>query len=155
MTARWRRTVCALLALATGAVAAMDVLLLRIERQDGGVVSYRVEVARTDAQRQQGLMARRRLPKDTGMLFDFGAEQPVAMWMRNTWIALDMLFADAEGEIVEVIAHTVPLSDTLLQSRAPARYVVELAAGQAAAQALAPGDRLQLPLSVRTSPSAK
>lgn len=155
MNGRWRQALCALLCFASGVAEALDVLPLGIERRDGRVVTYHVEVARTDAERQRGLMERLQLPASAGMLFDFGVEQPVAMWMRNTPIALDMLFADAQGEIVDVIANTVPLSETLLMPKSPARYVVELAAGQAAARALAPGDRLQLPASLRSSPSAK
>lgn len=113
----------------------------------GRQVPYRVELAISDAERQQGLMGRRSLAATAGMLFDFGATQPIAMWMRNTHVALDMLFADETGRIVDLIAHTTPLSETLLRPRVPARYVLEVAAGQAAAHGIAIGDRLEFRIS--------
>jgi hypothetical protein len=57
-----------------------------------GVHSFSVEVVATDAEREKGLMYRRELPEGRGMLFDFQAEQPVAFWMKNTYIPLDMIF---------------------------------------------------------------
>ena len=133
---------------------AADTLSLRIERADGVAVVYAVEVARSAAEREHGLMERRALAPTAGMLFDFGREQPLAMWMRNTYVPLDMLFADAAGVVVDVIADTVPLSEALLVPRAAARYVVELGAGQVALRGLATGDRLRLPATLRASPSA-
>lgn len=133
---------------ADDAPGAMRVAALVIETQAGRQIEYTVELALSDAERRRGLMGRRRLAADAGMLFDFGAAQPIAMWMRDTHVALDMVFADEAGVIVDLIAHTTPLSDTLLMPRAPARYVLELRAGQSAAQGIATGDRLRL----RTSP---
>ena len=125
---------------------------VRFERDDGVFVEFTVEVAATEAERARGLMFRRALPATGGMLFDFGREQPIAMWMRNTYLSLDMLFVDAAGRVVDVLRDTVPLSETLLMPRAPARYVVEVAAGQAALRGLSAGDRLRLPAALRTSP---
>ncbi len=137
---------------ADGAQRALPSAELVVEKADGTSVGYTVELALDDAARRRGLMERRALAPDAGMLFDFGAERPLAMWMRNTYIALDMLFADADGAIVDLIERTTPLSDALLMPRAPARYVLELPAGQAAAHGFAVGDRLRLPADVRTSP---
>lgn len=151
------RALCLLL-LAFGAPAAQAAEMprapLAVVRADGVELVYTVELARSADERRQGLMGRRRLAADAGMLFDFGQEQPIAMWMRNTYVALDMLFASADGRIVDVIVRTVPLSEALLVPRAPARYVVELAAGQVATRGIAIGDRLRLPAALRTSPSA-
>lgn len=124
---------------------------LTVVRADGVEVRYTVEIARSADERRQGLMGRRRLAADAGMLFDFGQEQTIAMWMRNTYIALDMLFADADGRIVDIIVRTVPFSETLQVPRAAARYVVELVAGQVATRGIAIGDRLRLPDALRTS----
>lgn len=123
-----------------------------VETSAGARVGYTVELAVSAAERRTGLMGRRTLAPDAGMLFDFGYTQPLAMWMRNTYIPLDMLFADAAGVIVDVITATTPLSEALLIPRAPARYVLELCAGQATAQGIARGDRLRLPAALRTSP---
>ncbi len=121
---------------------------LVVETAAGGQIKYRVEIASSEAQRRQGLMGRRSLAPEAGMLFDFGVTQPIAMWMRNTHVALDMVFADEAGVIVDVIARTTPLSEALLMPRVPARYVLELLAGQTATRGIAVGDRLR----VRTSP---
>jgi len=135
------------------AARAAEIATIRFERQDGVAVAYAVEIARSDAERRQGLMGRRSLSPGGGMLFDFGQEQEVAMWMRNTYVSLDMVFVDADGVVVDILRDTTPLSDALLAPRAPARYVVELLAGQAVARGLAVGDRLRLPGGLRTSPS--
>ncbi len=145
--------VSGVLALASLEVAAFDHAAIRIERRDGVFVAYTVEVARSDAERQQGLMGRQSLATTAGMLFDFGVEQPVAMWMRNTPLALDMLFIAADGVVIDVIEGAVPQTDTLLSPRAPARWVVELGAGQVAARGISTGDRLHLPAALRSSPA--
>lgn len=128
--------------------------VIRLEREDGVTVSFDVELASTDAERSRGLMGRRALQPTHGMLFDFGTERPIVMWMHDTHISLDMLFVNAQGIVVDVRARTTPLSDELLPGAFPARYVVELAGGQAAANALVPGVRLVLPDHFTTSPSA-
>ncbi|NND49045.1 MAG: DUF192 domain-containing protein, partial [Rhizobiales bacterium] len=64
-----------------------------------GAHHFQVEIAVSQAERAKGLMFRRSLAPDRGMLFDFGEEQSVSMWMRNTYISLDMLFAGADGVI--------------------------------------------------------
>lgn len=137
---------------AVSAAAEMARGELRVERGDGSGVTYRVELARSADERQLGLMGRRTLDPTAGMLFDFGSEQSLAMWMRNTYVPLDMLFADATGAIVDIIERTEPLSEKLLIPRAPARYVVELLAGQVAQHGLARGQRLQLPAALRSGP---
>ena len=151
MTGRVRQATLALVLLWAWAGAA-EPAAIRFERRDGVFVAFSVEIARSDAERRQGLMHRRSLSPTGGMLFDFGADQDIAMWMRNTYVALDMVFVSSDGVVVDILPDTVPLSETLLATRAPARYVVELLAGQAAARGLAAGDRLWLPVALRTSP---
>ncbi len=147
-----RRLPGSVLLLVAWQAAAGETLPVRFERDDGVFVEFSLEVAATEAERARGLMFRRTLPATGGMLFDFGREQPIAMWMRNTYLALDMLFVDAGGRVVDVLRDTAPLSETLLTPRAPARYVIEVAAGQTALRGLAAGDRLRLPAALRTSP---
>jgi uncharacterized membrane protein (UPF0127 family) len=98
-----------------------------------------VEIADTPALRERGLMFRHRLAKDRGMLFLYGRVQPVAMWMKNTYIPLDMVFVRADGSIAEVVEGTVPHSLDTIQSREPVLAVLEVAAGGARRLGLRPG----------------
>ena len=76
--------------------------------QGGARHAFQVEVARNDADRAQGLMFRRSMPADRGMLFDFRRVEPVAMWMQNTYLSLDMLFIRPDGTIARVASDTEP-----------------------------------------------
>ena len=73
---------------------------LQIASGAGAKLSFQVEVMRTDAERAKGLMFRRFLPADRGMLFDFKTEQPVMMWMKNTYLPLDMIFIARNGLVL-------------------------------------------------------
>jgi uncharacterized membrane protein (UPF0127 family) len=107
---------------------------------------FRVELAVSPAQRSQGLMFRESLEEDRGMLFDFGTPQLATMWMRNTYVPLDMLFIDAHGRITQIAANTQPLSDAVIASREPVRAVLELRGGVSAKLGIEPGDRVIHPL---------
>jgi uncharacterized membrane protein (UPF0127 family) len=107
---------------------------------------YQVEVMRTPDQRAKGLMHRRHLPADRGMLFDFGRVEPVAMWMQNTYIPLDMFFIAADGRIVRITERTEPLSTRTLPSGEPVLSVLELNGGAAEAIGAKVGDRIEHPL---------
>lgn len=89
--------------------------------------------ADTPAHREQGLMFVKQLPDNTGMLFVFDRPQPVAMWMKNTLIPLDMLFIDSNGRVDSIIANATPMSLKVLQSKSDVLGVLELAGGTAAA----------------------
>jgi len=108
---------------------------------------YSIEVAEDEAAREHGLMDRTEMAIDHGMLFVFQDDIPRAFWMKNTKIALDMLFFDADRHLVSV-QHDVPpcLADPCpaYSSGAPARYVLELNAGQARKLGLVPGDELTI-----------
>ena len=102
-----------------------------------------VEVARTPAQRAQGLMFRTRLDPQTGMLFLFGSEGEVGMWMKNTLISLDMLFIGGDERVKRIVRRTTPLSEKAIGSGGPAIAVLELAAGSAARLGIRVGDRVR------------
>ena len=124
-------------------VAAHDALLpLLITRSDDVTVLYTVELAASPAARTQGLMGRKTLRPQHGMLFDFGEEVDAKMWMKNTHIPLDMLFVDRCGNVVSITARTTPLSTTLIGAKRPVRYVLELNAGSTELRAIQAGDKL-------------
>jgi len=116
--------------------------VVEIETAAGERHAFDVEVAATDAARRQGLMFRTSMPRDAGMLFDFRRERRLAMWMKNTSIPLDMLFADDAGRIVRVARATEPYSLETIPSGGPARFVLELNAGVTTELEIAAGDRL-------------
>ncbi len=125
--------------------AATPFFTVRLEPAKGEAVSLQLEPALSPAARRRGLMDRQSLPAGHGMIFDFGHDQPVVMWMKNTPLPLDMIFINAQGEVVDLISRTTPLSETYLPARRPARYVIEINAGEAEAAGLGPGARLRLP----------
>jgi uncharacterized membrane protein (UPF0127 family) len=107
-----------------------------------GVHSFIVELAANDLERSRGLMFRKQLPDGRGMLFDFEHDQPVAFWMHNTYISLDMIFITGDGHVLRIAESTEPLSDRLIPSGGPVRAVLEVIAGTARKDGLAPGDRV-------------
>ena len=115
---------------------------LSIVTSSGEVRAFRVEIAETPRQRSQGLQLRRALAPDTGMLFDFETVHPVAMWMKNTFISLDMLFLDRAGIIVHIARNTQPQSLRHISPGRPVRGVLEVNAGTAARLRIKVGDRV-------------
>ncbi|MDR3422733.1 MAG: DUF192 domain-containing protein [Xanthobacteraceae bacterium] len=108
-----------------------------------GLRTFTVELATNDAERERGLMFRKELPEGRGMLFDFQQERPVAFWMHNTYIPLDMIFIRADGRILSIAENTTPLSDNLIPSGGPIRAVLEVIGGTARKLGIAPGDRVE------------
>lgn len=104
---------------------------------------FTVEVADNDQRRALGLMHRDSMPADHGMVFDFKQDQPVAMWMRNTRIPLDMLFIDRDGRVVNIHARAVPFDETSIHSDGPVRGVLELNGGTASRLGLKAGDTVR------------
>ncbi len=113
-----------------------------IETAAGSHHNFHVEVADTPATRGTGLMFREAMADDSGMLFDFHREDEVMFWMKNTLISLDMLFVKENGRIVRIASGTTPLSEKVIPSGEPVRYVLELVAGTSAKLGIAEGDRL-------------
>jgi hypothetical protein len=113
---------------------------------------FRVELAESPSQRMQGLQGRRTLDADAGMLFVFDAPSVAAMWMKNTYIPLDMLFLDEVGNIVAIAENTRPMSVQPIQPPEPVKAVLELNAGTAARLGIKLGDRVLHPF-VKTATS--
>jgi len=105
---------------------------------------FTVEWALTDAERSRGLMFRTEMAPDHGMVFDFFREAPVAFWMRNTLISLDMIFIRADGTVLSIAQNTTPLSEAGVPSNGAVRYVLEVVAGTAARLGLEPEDWIDL-----------
>jgi uncharacterized membrane protein (UPF0127 family) len=127
--------------LAAGPGRAAEIQTLEIATR-GGVHAFSVEIATNDAERQKGLMFRKELPEGRGMLFDFGHDQDVSMWMKNTYIPLDMLFIQSDGRISHIAENTEPLSERIISSGGPVRAVLEVIGGTARKLGIAPGDRV-------------
>jgi uncharacterized membrane protein (UPF0127 family) len=142
------RLVVALLFLVSAAAcsdsAAAD--KLEIVTKSGQHRVFTVEVVSSGEERERGLMYRQSLAPDAGMLFDFQRDEPVAMWMKNTFIPLDMLFITADGTVVRVATDTVPQSLETIPSGQPVRAVLEIKGGEAARQGIAAGDHVLHPV---------
>jgi len=138
-----------MMALAIGTIGpharAMDLQTLEIATKSG-VHVFSVEMATTDQEREKGLMFRKELPDGRGMLFDFSPEQMVSMWMKNTYISLDMIFIRADGRVLRVAENTEPFSTRIIASGGPVKGVLEVVAGSARKYGIEPGDRVAHPL---------
>ena len=104
---------------------------LTVISDDGRTYDFRVYLATDFDQQRRGLMFVRKLPQDTGMLFIYENEGTRSMWMKNTYIPLDMVFARGDGSVTNVVTDTVPLTLDSHESTEPARFVLELNAGTA------------------------
>lgn len=135
---------CLLAALPAGAAGRFRQAALEIVKQNGESVEFQVDVADTPELRRLGLMHRPHLPEKSGMFMDFESDQVMNMWMKNTVVPLDMLFADAHGVIFLIAEDTAPYSLATISSGQPGRYVLEIPAGSARRFSIRPGDRLRL-----------
>ncbi len=115
---------------------------LAIVTADGARHDFNVELAETPAQMSQGLMFRRKLARDAGMLFIYRPPRQAAMWMKNTHIPLDMVFIGTDGRVVKLVERTVPHSLKTVASDGPVAAVLELNGGTVSRLGIAPGDRV-------------
>ncbi len=138
----WLAVACALAAAPAVATESEDTVVIV---SGGEEHVFEVEIADTPDKTSRGLMFRRELAPDAGMLFDFFEERPASFWMRNTLIPLDMLFIRANGEIVKVHANAIPHDETPIPSGEPVRFVLEIPGGRAAELGISAGDRLVHP----------
>jgi uncharacterized membrane protein (UPF0127 family) len=108
-----------------------------------GPHAFQIEIANNGASREKGLMFRRFMPADRGMLFEFERNEPVAFWMKNTYIPLDMVFIAPDGVVTHVAASAEPLSEAIVPSGGPCIAVLELNGGEAAKIGLREGDKVR------------
>ena len=120
-----------------------DTAPLVIRAQDGRKHPFTVELALDEDQRAQGLMFRRAMAPDHGMFFDFGEVRRVMMWMKNTYLPLDMLFIGRNGRVETIRENATPLSEAIIDSGKPVAFVLELNAGTASRLGIKAGDRIE------------
>ncbi|NER06758.1 MAG: DUF192 domain-containing protein [Okeania sp. SIO3C4] len=117
----------------------------RLVTDDGNVREFSVEFAITPATWQRGLMCREEMAADAGMLFLFPDVRPHSFWMRNTLISLDIIYIGQDCRVLNVAANAVPLDETSLPSKGPARAVLEINGGLSSLLSIEPGSLLQVP----------
>jgi hypothetical protein len=137
--------VIAWLAVAASNVSAAEMQPLEIVTKSG-VHVFTVEMANTEQERATGLMYRKELPEGRGMLFDFSPAQPVSMWMKNTFIPLDMIFIRSDGRILRIAENTEPHSEKVISSGGLAKGVLEVIGGTARKYGIQAGDQVAHPL---------
>jgi uncharacterized membrane protein (UPF0127 family) len=142
---------CRVAAGAPSATSSPTVPVVEVVGSTGVRFPVRVELAVTQEDQQRGLMHRRRLDADQGMLFVFPDEQQRRFWMHDTFVPLDMLFADATGRIVGIVHDATPLTDTPRGVPDASRYVLEVNGGWCAAHGIAAGDRLEVAAALSTA----
>lgn len=116
---------------------------LKILSLDVGTEKIKVELALTPGERQTGLMNRKELAPDRGMLFVFEEEAPRSFWMKNTLISLSIAYLDREGNIID-IQDMAPLNTTPVPSAGPAMYALEVNRGMFSRWGVSVGDRIDL-----------
>ena len=106
------------------------------------IYDFDVELALDDSQRSYGLMFRNSLPKMSGMLFIYDSKRDLSMWMKNTFISLDILFLDEDGTIINIAKSTEPRSLSIINSKHEAKAVLELNGGLTNELEIMVGDRI-------------
>lgn len=114
---------------------------LEVERIQGHD-TFRIWIADTEPRQEQGLMWLRELPGDYGMVFPLNPPREMYMWMKNTYVSLDMLFYDSAGHITHIQEHATPLSEEVIASGGVVAGVVEILAGEVARRGIHVGDRV-------------
>ncbi len=128
------------LAVASDITFARDTV--EIVTRDNRTYAFDVDLAVTPVQRAHGLMFRQHMAEDEGMLFLFGREAPRSFWMKNTYLALDIIFLDQHGAIERIAPDAMPFDETTIPSIVPAAAVLEVLAGTTQRLDLGLGDRV-------------
>ena len=115
-----------------------------IATRGGKEAAFEVEVADTPSKREMGLMYRRELAADHGMLFIFPDESVLTFWMKNTPIPLDMIFIGSDLKIVGIVREAVPFTLSARSVGLPSRYVLEINGGAAQKRGIEVGDKIRL-----------
>ena len=116
--------------------------MLAVRTAAGKVVNFKIWEADTPQREEQGLMFIRELDEHTGMLFMFPENQPVIMWMKNTYVSLDLLFLNAQGKIDYIAANATPLSEKRIGPSTPEFAVLELKGGACEKFGIKAGDHV-------------
>jgi len=116
--------------------------LLAIRTASGSVLNFKIWTADRPGRQEQGLMFVRDMDDHAGMLFVFPAVKPISMWMKNTYLSLDMLFIDSDGRIAYIFPHAKPYSLDIINAPKPARAVLELKGGIAEQLGIKVGDHV-------------
>jgi len=116
--------------------------LLAVKTANGKVVNFKVWLADTRQREEQGMMFVREMDIHTGMLFMFPENKRVTMWMKNTYVSLDLLFLDAKGKIDYIAASATPKSETIIGPPTPEYAVLELKGGACEQFGIKVGDRV-------------
>ncbi len=128
------------LSIAPTRAEALDKADLSIMTAAGQTYHFAVEIAKTPEQQERGLMFRKSMAADAGMIFPQAADTTMSFWMKNTYIPLDIIFIAANGRITHIAPDATPLSETTIPSGGPIRAVLELNGGSAARLAIHVGD---------------
>ena len=118
-----------------------------------GRQTFHIEIAKSPRQQAQGLMFRRRMAADAGMLFPYASPRRLSFWMKNTFIPLDLLFIASDGRIASIQERAVPHSLEPIRSRGKALAVLELNGGTVSRLNIKPGDRVEHPIFKKQSDS--
>ena len=141
---RWAASLGLLGALVASAAQAAGPVAPLVIDTAGGPHKFMVEWQQTEAERERGLMDRKSMPRDHGMLFDFRPNPvPVVFWMKDTYLPLDMIFIGADGRVVNVKHDAKPMDETMIPSNAPTLGVLEVDAGVAKAIGVEVGDKVE------------
>jgi uncharacterized membrane protein (UPF0127 family) len=135
-------------AAATQPASAASNSRLPTTRMGIGNETFTLEIAYRPEDQETGLMNRKSMPDDHGMIFVFPAERNLTFWMKNTLIPLDILYLDRAGRVVSV-KHMKPLDESAVPSDGPAMYAIELNAGAAARAGAKAGDQIKVPDDLR------
>lgn len=117
---------------------------IAVVKSDGSEVTFKIEQASNSEEWAKGLMFYNKVKENHGMLFDFRETRPVSMWMKNTYVMLDMLFFDGEKKLVHIEENAKPLTLGPRGPQVPVRYVLEINGGEASKLGIKVGDRLDL-----------
>ncbi len=142
-----RRVLALFLVLLAGPALAQPVTfpkdMLTVETSAGARHRFNIELATSPQQIAQGLMYRRQMAPDAGMLFIFERPDPAVFWMKNTFIPLDLIFIGVDGRILNIAERTIPQSETPVPASGPTRAVLEVNGGTSARLGIKPGDRVR------------
>ena len=121
--------------------AALPVTTITVDGAKGST-PFKVEVAGDSASQEKGLMYRKTMAPNAGMLFDFHTTVMTSFWMKNTVLPLDIIFVRSDGTISSIAANAVPFSEAAIPSSEPIRAVLEINAGRARQLGIEPGDKV-------------